>query len=229
MILSWPSASCVTSRQMRTQPVNLLPFAEPESHRMARDILGKDFLGIQGAQRTFGAYSEADLQHRLKIPFSEQTLRECERDFFLVCTHALDLNEVHAAHPQHFNDDRYDTWFGKPDQVEKWSSEKIVSPWLLVRKAILPGSSQKSIEVQKTYIERFPQERLLTPAEFAYVALRLLFEAGIRLYVSYNIRFLIQKAKGRWVRCGWVGGKLNFNHWDGSSVGNAALASARVS
>lgn len=218
-----------TAQLMRAQHVSSLPFGETGSQRMAREILGLDFLGVHAAQQTFGAYTEAELRARWDIPFSEQTLWECKGDFILMCTHNMDLNEVHAAHSVRFNDDRFDTWFGKPDQREKWSAQKIASPWILVRKHILPKSSQKSIDVHRAYIDKFPKERLITPAEFAYAALRLLFETGSELCSGYNIRFLIETAKGRWVRAGWVGHKLNFNHWDGSSSGNVALASVRVS
>jgi hypothetical protein len=210
-------------------PEILLPFEEPESHRMAKEILGKDFLGVEAAQRRFGAYTQEQLTARREIPFSEQALRECAGEFALLATHQLDLPGVHGAHPERFKDDPDSPWFSQADQQEKWSSQKIADPWLLVRKNVLPQSSGKNIDAQKKHIEKFPRERHLIPAEFGYAGILLFLETGQKLCKEYVVRFLIQTPGGDWVHAEWFGDQLGFNDWDGRAHGRVASGSARTS
>lgn len=207
----------------------LLSFDEPESHRMAREILGKDFLGVPAAQRHFGPYAEAQLAARQEIPFLEKTLRECAGKFVLVATHEFDLPTIHSVHPARFNDDPDDPWFGRKDQREKWSAEKITVPWLLVRKAVLPDSTSKNIDVQKKHIEKFPQERFVHPCEFAYSALLSFLETRQKLCEGYVVRFPLQAAGRYWVSVGWGGDQLRFFDWSGDADDRIGSGSVRTS
>ncbi len=200
--------------------ITVTPFQEPASHRLAREILGKDFLGVAAAQNTFGAYTEAQLVARMEIPFPEDVLRACAGEFALLCTHEMDLPGIHAAHAARFKDDPDAPWFSQRDQREKWSSEKIALPWMLVRKKLLPNSTGKNIDAQKKHVMTFSREHLLLPCEHAYAALRLLLETGQKLCEGFSVRFPVLNAKGDWVDVRWNGGQLYFSHW----IGNADIS-----
>ncbi len=212
---------------LRAVPTILIPFDEPDCHREAREIMGDNFHGIAAVQRHFGAYTEQELGARRDIPFSEQTLRECAKEFILLPTHPLDLPGIHRAHPERFNDDPDAPWFGEQKQREKWSSQTIADPWLLVRKNVVPDSWNKRIDAQKKHIERFPKERLVLPAEFAYAALVRYLETREKLCGEYIVRFAVQTAEGNWVNVNWNGDQLNFNNWNDNANDNIASGSVR--
>ncbi|TSC58528.1 MAG: hypothetical protein Greene041619_538 [Candidatus Peregrinibacteria bacterium Greene0416_19] len=215
-------------RVARMAPV--LPFEEPESHRKAREILGaQNFHGVAAVQQHFGVYTETELAARREIPFTEETLRECALEFVLLATHPLDLSGVHAAHPERFNDDPDDPWFARKEEREKWSSQTITAPWLLVRKKPLPDSWNKRIDAQKTHIERFPKERLIEPCENAYTGIVHYAESGEKLCDGYVIRFAVQAAGGRWVGVCWVGGRLFLGYWSDGAYDVVASGSVRAS
>lgn len=208
----------------------LPPFVEPESHRKAQEILGpENFHGIMAAQMHFGVYSEEELAARLEIPFSEETLRECAKDFFLCATHPLDLPGIHAAHPARFTADPDDPWFGAPNQRKKWSSRQIAVPWLLMRKGPVPDSGNKRIAAQEENMKRFPRERLVLPCEFNYGVLLRFLETGQKLCEGLVVRFAVQTAEGGWVGAGWYGDRLHVNDGRGRAGDGVVSSSARTS
>lgn len=214
----------------QTVPAQLIAFDEPESHRVAREIMGSNFHGIATVQRHFGAFTEEELAARREIPFSEGTLRECAEEFILLPTHSLDLCGIHAAHPERFVADPDQPWFGARDQREKWSSQTITAPWLLLRKKPVPDSWNKSIDAQQKHLKKMlPQERLLMPHEFGYAALVRYLERKEKLCEGYIVRFAVQSVGGYWVSVDWDGGQLYFIRWHGFADGRIASASARTS
>ncbi len=205
-------------------------FEEPESHAKAREILGeRNFHGVVAAQTRFGAYSEEELMARQTIPFSEETLRECAKDFFLCATHPLDLLGVQSAFPERFTADVGGSWFGREEQRRLWSSVTLTHPWLLIRKGPVPASGKKLSKVQEEHMKHFPKERLLLPVEFVYGALLHVLETGERICEGYVIRFAVQSAEGNKVHVYWCSGKLRLSIWGDSTGSNLISASARDS
>lgn len=117
---------------------------------VAARIMGRNFHGLEVAERHFVPFTAEERAARTEIPFSEETLRASAQNFILLATHPLSLPAIHEKHKECFWNDPDALWFGKPQEREKWSDQPITIPWLLVRKDVVPDSWSKG------YWVRFP-------------------------------------------------------------------------
>lgn len=182
----------------------LVPFDEPDSHRIAREVMGVNFHGIDAAQRFYGSFTAEQLTERETIPFSEEVLRECAKDFLLLPTHPMNLPEIHRSREKLFANSAKDPWFGENLQREKWSDVRIAAPWILIRRDIVPQSFGKRAEAQQQHLKtNFTQERSVLPCEWVYAAQLHLAETGERMAKGFVVRFFVQSADGCWVVADW--------------------------
>ncbi|MBI3816899.1 hypothetical protein HY285_05150 [Candidatus Peregrinibacteria bacterium] len=207
-----------------------LPFEEPESHQKAREILGRDFISVEAAQRHIRPYTADELEARKVIPYSEEVLRECAGEFALLPTHPLDLPGFQACHPERFVEDPNNPWVGQKQQRKLWSSRVTTVPWLLIRKNPVPDSCSQSQANQEGHLRtKFSKERFVLPCEYADAGLKMFLETRQKLCEGFRIRFAVQTAEGYWVSVGWNGDRLSFYSWRADARENIGSPSARDS
>ncbi len=217
-------------------------FEEPSSHIRARQILGKDFHGISAVEKHLGAFTQSEREERKILRLrnhqtgeflSEEAtlalLEACKGECVLCAMHECSLLGIHQQ-KKAFTADPNQPWFEEPSQVQAFAGAVNPDPWVLMRKAILPESTGKTIDAQKKHLgERFPQERCILPSEFAEIAIVHYRETGEKLGGNYVIRFFVQTAGGYWLSVDWYGDRLCFSVWYDSAYDDIGSLSARTS
>jgi len=166
---------------------------ESPDQKIARSILGKDFIGIEEVEKNLGvAFTQIDLAELEKIPFTEETLEACKGTHIPVPGYpltALDIEEKILR-------DRYlelsesdlkrmrKELEAVAEEFEK--VEKVGARWYLMRKDIVPGSTNKSWEQQ---IAMLPEnEKIPRACELSYTIALYYLARGVCLFKSTYVR-----------------------------------------
>ena len=160
-------------------------FVPSASQKTAREIMGKNYFGVEEAKIYFGVNpSQQQLAALSVVPFSEAVLKECKHTHILVAVFTLSMKDVKGkvAH-------------GMGEMWYKWNNdEKFVDDcgvnvaWHLVRKNEVQNSTFKTWSEQKEMLrknEGVPTARVITYAIVGYylATKEKLFE-GIYVFCS---------------------------------------------
>jgi len=176
----------------------------PTSQNRAREILGRNFLGIEVATKHFDAAFTSETPVALaSVPFSESTLEECKTTHLLVAGFPMTVLDVRAnttRGSKAFDSYAYgEIWFN----TERFATtEKVNLGWYLLRKEVVSGSVERSFWQQQTMLS--PKEEVPRACELVY-ALVLYFLAltqGRHLLLDCAARCIDLDSLGRRV---WVG------------------------
>jgi hypothetical protein len=109
----------------------------------ARDIMGKNFLGLEEVCNGYAVlYSDDQLLQILEIAYSEERLQACKDTHILFPGYPLSLIDIHRKCGDLFYDN---DWY----HLEAFANEKKVSVrWYLIRKEPVPGSLGKTYSEQ---------------------------------------------------------------------------------
>ena len=148
-VLGAPSAQADST----TVPTDAATLAGP-SFATAREIMGKNFIGIPEVERDFGAISPADRSALQHIPFSKETLRACAATHVLVADVGSFID---------FNLSFFMSTGLLPG--EKFAEQTVLTSWRLIRKTPVDRSLSNTWKEQQALInpalDEIPSERQL--------------------------------------------------------------------
>lgn len=182
----------------------------------AREIMGRNFFGIEEAALHFGIHLTKTNFPQLKYtPFSEATLNECKDSHILVAYPGLSVNDVRR---------RYKELFGKQDWLngEKFANiRNQIGRWILVRKTPIKNSFSKTYDEQKALLEY--NENNFSACAFVYTMIGHFLSTRERLFEKCAIHTSDMSSKfGERVYVGYLGsddltignGRFDVRHGD---------------
>lgn len=197
------------------------------SQKRAREIMGRNFFGVEEAIRHFWVSpTEQQLVALTKVPFSEEVLVSCKDTHVLVAVFPLSIlnirNKVQGESQRLFYDQ---SWYNK----ESFATEKGEMGWHLVRKTPVESSMSKIWEEQQRLLgedEETPKVRIIV-----YAMVGHFLATGERLFENVYVRCSDVDSYGHRVVLGNFGGHgLYVSYfWGDSRSPGIGVASARKS
>lgn len=145
----------------------ILPTTE---QRRARNIMGKNFFGIEDAVKHFGVKpTGSQLETLAKIPFDEETLESCRDSHVLVAVFPLSIIDIRSI----VNNFSQGTLFYTQDWYEgqAFARDKGEVEWQLVKKIPINNSFLKTWEEQLELLsedEEVPTAQIITYTAVGY-------------------------------------------------------------
>lgn len=220
-------ASLAHNERLFREVVDYIRYYGEPSHSRAREIMGKNFFGIEEAVKFFGVKpSIHDIAMLREIPFSEEVLQESKYSHVLIAVFPLSIREIRdRVGKKLFASDWYNEQF--------FANEHGEVSWQLVRKAPAPNTISNEINDQIEPIDEndeVPNARVVV-----YAAVEYYFTIGKHLFKDIYVRTSsVRSSNGRPIRVCVTKeeGKADYliGVWAGSGAPwNEGLASARKS
>ena len=183
------------------------------SQKLAREIMGKNYFGIEEAIKHFGVNpSKQQLAYLSEVPFSEEQLSSCKDTHVLVAVFPLSILDVRtiakklADQTLFYNQDWYDK--------QAFAKDKGEVGWQLVRKEPVANSTSKNWNEQQALLskdEETPKARIVV-----YTMVGHFLATGERLFEKVYVRCSDLGSGGRRVRVGRFDARgLRVDRWDG--------------
>jgi hypothetical protein len=169
----------------------------------AREIMGKNFFGIEEVQKHFGvSFSKRQLAYMAEIPFSEEVLRECKDTHILVAYAPMAIVAVRAKAatvklPSKCYMFCQNDWYDNDTVV----NDAGVLEWHLVRKTSVPDSNLKTWQGQQNLldpeIDETPEANVMV-----YTIIGYFLNTGERLFEKECVRTRTLESDGSHVYVG---------------------------
>ncbi|MBU1091294.1 hypothetical protein KKA27_00240 [Patescibacteria group bacterium] len=170
---------------------------QPTSLQRSREIMGRNYFGIEEAISHFGVRPTADdVETLTNVPFSEQTLQECKDTYILIAVFPMSILDVRKVDNSFFYSST-GGWY----KDEKFAENKGKTSWYLVKKTPVKNSTSKTWKEQQGLLadnEETPTARVVVYAiighykntgerlfEKIYARCSDLDSDGDRVYVGY--------------------------------------------
>jgi len=197
---------------------------EPSSsQKHAREIMDKNFFGVEEAISHFGINpTRRQLAALSEVPFSEATLQQAKDTHVLVAVFPLSLLEVRAKVQGKglFYDQK---WYNE----EAFASERGEVSWQLVRKTPVDNSTSKNWTAQQALLGE--DDEVPTTQVLVYTIIGHFLATGERLFEKIYVRTSSVDSGGYRVCVGHfgVGGLSVGSYWDDLSDDCLGVSSAR--
>jgi hypothetical protein len=129
------------------------------SQKRAREIMGKNFLGIEEASQHFGVSFGKELVRFDEIPFPETVLTECKDTHILFPGFPLTILDVRSKVSPDLFWRHESAWYNNQAFAKK---DRVELRWHLIRKDIVPESKSKTYQEQLAMLsedEEVPRAR----------------------------------------------------------------------
>ena len=199
-------------------------FEATTSQKRAREIMGRNYFGIEEAIRHFGVNpSRQQLAALAEVPFTEATLEECKNTHVLAAVFPLSILEIRGKilgnQRLFYNQD----WYNR----ESFAKDRREAEWHLVRKTPVPNSTGKTWNEQQALLAK--NEETPTARVMVYTIIGHFLATGERLFENIYVRCSDVVSSGCRV---YVGGFASVglsvsDDWGGGRSGSVGLASAR--
>lgn len=210
--------------KQRLQPFLRGNYQPTTSQKRAREIMGKNFFGVEEAIRHYGVEpTQAELSALAEIPFTETTLQECGNTHVLVAVFPLSILEIRdkvAVGQRLFYDQ---DWYNK----QVFANEKGETEWRLVRKTPVVNSTSKTWPEQQALLannEETPSTRVMV-----YTIIGHFLSTAEQLFENTYVRCSCVDSDGSRVFVGnfCSHGLYVNNNWDDLQSAYLGLGSAR--
>ena len=198
-------------------------FEPTTSQKRAREIMGKDFFGIEEAIQHFGVNPTRQQTLALsKIPFSEAVLQEVKGTYVLVAVFPLSILEIRGKVDSELFYDQ--SWY---NSKELFAKERGETSWQLIRKTPMDNSTLNNWEEYLALIGE--EEEVPTAQVMVYTIIGHYLETGERLFEHVYVRTSSMDSDGRRVLVGYFdsGGLYVFYYWDDDRSDRIGVSSAR--
>lgn len=208
----------------RGEVETVVVFQSTPSQIRARQIMGRNFLGVEEAVRHLKVNpSEADLQALAEVPFSEEVLTSCKNTHVLVADFGLSICDVRSRVKRQLFYRHEDAWYNGEEFAKKTSKPC----WRLLAKTAVPASFIKTFADQQALLnkdEEVPEARVVV-----YTIILYYLATGERLFDSCYVRCSDTSSDGNRVNVGYFDsdGLLVNDYWGGDADDGVGLASAR--
>jgi len=196
------------------------------SEKRAREIMGKNYFGIEEAAKYFGVQpTSAERSALANIPFSRKTLESCRDTYILVAVFPLSVNDVHYKAPTVIFFDASSLWAA--DRFATYKGDGV--SWQLIRKTPVPNSFGKTYQEQQALLSK--NEEVPTARVLVYAIIGHYLATGERLFNRGFVRSSDVGLDGHWVYVGdfVAGGLHDHNDWDYNRYDYLGVSSARKS
>jgi hypothetical protein len=197
------------------------------SQKLAREIMGKNFFGIEEAIKHFGVNAtKQQLAVLAEVPFSEEVLKSCKDTHVLVAVFPLSILDIRGIVKKQSDL----TLFYSQDWYDKqaFAKDKGEVGWQLVRKEPITNSTSKTWNDQQALLSK--DEETPTARIVVYTMVGHFLATGERLFEKIYVRCVDLDSGGYRVGVGGfdAGGLVVDPYcWDGSRDDNVGLSAAR--
>jgi len=196
------------------------------SQKLAREIMGKNFFGIEEAIKHFRVNATKQrLAALAEVPFSEEVLKSCKDTHVLVAVFPLSILDIRGIAKK--QSDR--TLFYSQDWYDKqaFAKDKGEVGWQLVRKEPIANSTSKTWNDQQALLSK--DEETPTARIVVYTMIGHFLATGERLFEKIHVRCVDLASSGLRVRVGhFAAGGLDVNDWyDGRRDDDLGVSAAR--
>lgn len=199
-------------------------FEATTSQKRAREIMGKNFFGVEEAIQHFKVNpSKQQLAVLSEVPFTEAMFEECKNTHILVAVFPLSILEIRGKVPNNqrlfFNQD----WYNR----ESFAKDRGEAEWRLVRKTPVTNSTSKTWDEQQALLAK--NEETPTAQMMVYTIIGHYLATGERLFEKIYVRCSDVDSYGDRVNVGYFdsAGLHVYYYWDVSRYDYIGLASAR--
>lgn len=186
----------------------------------ARQIMGKNFFGVEEAQTHFKIKPTAEQLFSLsEIPFSETELKECKDKHILVAVFPISINDLHSGVDGKLfhNQDWYNN--------QAFANERGEVGWHLISKTPVKNSTSKTWNEQQKLIQK--NDEVPTAQVMVYAIIGHLKATGELLFENIYVR-CSSVASGRRVSVGCFDASgLYVHNWGGDAYCRIGVASSR--
>jgi len=197
-------------------------FEPTTNQKRAREIMGKNFFGVEEAIEHFGVNpTRQQLAALSEIPFSEAVLEEKKNNHVLAAVFPLSILEIRGKVDSGLFYDQ--SWYNKQSFAKEYGEVC----WQLVRKTPVDGSTSKNWSEQQALItedDEVPSARVMT-----YIIIGHYLATGERLFEHVYVRTSSVDSDGNRVLVGSfdLAGLVVSYYWDDYRVGSIGVASSR--
>lgn len=188
----------------------------------AREIMGKNFFGVEEAIRHFGVNpTRQQLAALSEIPFSDAVLEQAKDTHVLVAVFPLSILEIRdKADSKLFYDQ---DWYNK----ESFAKEHGEVTWQLVRKTPVGNSTSKNWQKQQALIAK--DDEVPSAQVMVYTIIGHFLATGERLFENVYVRTLSVGSGGYRVYVGYFDAKGLYvcSNWDDYRHDDLGVSSAR--
>lgn len=200
-------------------------FEPSTSQKRAREIMGRNFFGVEEAIKHFGVNpTKSQLALLAEIPFSEDILTTCKDSHILVAVFPLSILDIrgHVQDKSLFYDQN---WYNK----QAFAKDKGEVGWQLVRKEPVENSTDKTWDEQQDLLlkdEETPKAQVI-----AYTIIGHFLATGERLLENVYVRCVDLDSGGSHVRVGCFDAEGLYVHsyWGDFRCDGIGLSVARKS
>jgi hypothetical protein len=193
------------------------------SQKRAREIMGRNFFGIEEAIRHFGVNPTKQQTAALaEVPFTEGVLESVKDTHILVAVFPLSILDVRKTDNSLFYSST-GGWY----KSEKFAKNKGKVSWQLVRKTPVEDSTSKNWEEQQALLGK--DEETPSAQVMVYTIIGHYKATGERLFENIYVRCSCVDSNGNRVNVGCFGsdGLLVDRYWGGDRLSYLGLSSAR--
>lgn len=226
--------SVIADEQVASRMANLLMnngYELTASQAKAREIMGKNFFGIEEAQKHFGlTLSKRQIAYMAEVPFLEETLRACKDTHILVAYIPVSIVSVRAKTAGVKLPENHRMFYGQ-DWYDKNEVGNGVSAleWHLVLKTSVPDSKSKTWTQQKEMVDTTNIDRVPEADVMVYTIIGYFLETGEHLFEKECVRTSTLASDGFRVSVGDFGSEALcvFGYWDSHRFGNLGVSAGR--
>ena len=196
------------------------------SQKVAREIMGKNFFGVEEAIKHFGVNpSKQQLAALAEVPFSEEVLKSCNDTHILIAAFPLsilDIRGIIKKQPDRSLFYSHD-WYDK----QAFAKDKGEVGWQLVRKEPVVGSTSKTWNEQQALLSK--DEEVPTARIVVYTMIGHFLACGERLFKKIYVRCVDHDSDGYRVNVGYFDsrGLGAYSRWDNFRNGHLGVSAAR--
>ena len=199
-------------------------FEPTTSQKRAREIMGKNFFGVEETIRHFGVNpTRQQLAALSEIPFSEAMLEQSKNTHVLVAVFPLSILEIRGKveHELFFNHE--DAWYNK----QSFAKEHGEVTWQLVHKTPVDNSTSKNWQEQQALLGK--NDEVPSAQVMVYTIIGHYLATGERLFEHIYVRTSSVDSGGDRIGVGlFDSGSLRFNnYWNDGRGDRLGVSSAR--
>jgi hypothetical protein len=198
--------------------------ASTTSQERAREIMGKNFFGVEEAVKYFGVEpTSQQLAILSEIPFSEEVLEQSKDTHVLVAVFPISIIEIRGKVEHNLFYSHKDAWYND----ESFAKELGEVCWQLVRKTLVSNSTSKNWQEQQSLIAK--EDEVPSAQVMVYTIIGYYLATGDRLFEDIYVRTSSVDSDGGHVIVGDFDsdGLCIGNDWVVYRDSNRGIASAR--
>jgi len=201
-------------------------FEPSTSQKRAREIMDRNFFGIEEAIRHFGVNpSKQQLASLAEIPFTEEVLRASKDTHILVAVFPMSILDIRSKVERKLFRSHEDSWYNE----ESFAKDKGEVGWQLFRKVPIADSTNKTWNEQQALLDK--NEETPKVQVVVYTIIGHYLATRERLFENTYVRTSSVASGGRRVHVGRFDlGGLSVGAWGATGRdGGLGVSSARKS